>query len=234
MFFDPLYLMVMIAGLVIGGLAQLAVKGAYSRYSRVRASSGATGAQAARLMLDSAGLQDVSIQRVGGFLSDHYDPRAKVIRLSPGVHDSQSVAALGIACHEAGHAVQHARKYAPLVIRNAAVPLAGFGSNFAIILVIIGLMLMGMHVAFGYTIAIAGVLFFGTVVFFQVVNLPVEFNASARAKKMLPQLGLISGPSEMQGVNAVLNAAAMTYVAGTVVAIMQLLYWLSVVQGSRR
>jgi Zn-dependent membrane protease YugP len=234
MIFDPLYMVIMIVGLVIGGIAQLAVKGAFSRYSRVRASSNVTGAQAARLMLDSAGLSGVRIERVGGVLSDHYDPRGKVIRLSPDVHDSRSVAALGVACHEAGHAIQDARRYAPLVVRNAAVPLAGFGSNFAIILVIIGIVMMGMQLALGYTVAIAGVLFFAAVVFFQVVNLPVEFDASARAKKLLPQLGLISGPAEMRGVNTVLNAAAMTYVAGTVVAIMQLLYWLSVVQGSRR
>lgn len=233
MIFDPLYMLIMIFALVVGGIAQLMVKGAFSRYSKVPASSGLTGAQAAREMLRSAGLDGIQIERVSGFLSDHYDPSKKVIRLSPEVHDSRSVAALGVACHEAGHAIQHARRYAPLVVRNAAVPLAGFGSNFSFILILVGLFMMAAQIALGYPLAMAGVIFFGTVVFFQVVNLPVEFDASNRAKALLPQLGLISGPQERAGVNAVLNAAALTYVAATVVALLQLLYWISVINRSR-
>ena len=171
-------------------------------------------------MLRAAGLADkVGIERHEGFLSDHYDPRARVLRLSPAVHDGRSLAALGVACHEAGHAVQHAAGYAPLVMRNAIVPVAGFGSWRAWPMIMIGLVLNWLN------LALAGVALFGLLVVFQIVNLPVEFNASSRAKQMLQQMGLISGPGEYRAVASVLSAAAMTYVAATIAALAQLLYF---------
>jgi Zn-dependent membrane protease YugP len=178
-------------------------------------------------MLQHAGLDGtVRIERVAGTLSDHYDPRAKVVRLSRDVHDSNSLAALGVACHEVGHAIQDARRYAPLVIRNMAVPVANFGSGMSMTLIMIGVILMVMGMAgLGQAVGVIGVLLFGTVVAFQIINLPVEFDASARAKILMPQLGLISGRQEQRAVNSVLNAAAMTYVAATIVALLQLLYW---------
>jgi len=225
-YFDPLYLGLMLVALVIGGGAQLAVKSAFSRWSRVRASCGMTGAQAARVMLDREGLQAVRIERVGGHLSDHYDPRHKVLRLSPDVHDSGSVAALGVACHEAGHAIQDAQKYAPLVVRNAIVPVASFGSNMAMVFIMIGFVLLAMGMIIGKSVMLIGIVAFAAVVLFQVVNLPVEFDASRRAKNDLLDIGLVRSGQEAAGVSSVLNAAAMTYVAATVVAILQLLYFL--------
>ena len=227
-YFDPLYLIMLAPALIFTIWAQMLVKSRFKRYGKVRSSSGYTGAQAAHEMLRVAGLADtVSIERVAGFMSDHYDPRKRVLRLSPDVHDSQSLAALGVACHEAGHAVQHARHYAPLIARNAIVPAAAVGSNMSWLLLMGGfvLMMMGMA-AFGKLIAIVGVILFGTTVVFQIINLPVEFNASARAKQMLPQMGLISGPQEQAAVNKVLNAAAMTYVAATITAALTMLYWM--------
>lgn len=225
---DPLYILMIAPALLLSVWAQILVKSRFKKYSQVRASSGFTGAEAARRMLREAGLGDtVGIERASGFLSDHYDPRQHVLRLSPDVHDGRSLASLGVACHEAGHAIQHARDYAPLVVRNAIVPVASVGSNLSWLIIMVGfvMMMFGM-VAFGQLIAIAGVLLFGAVVVFQFVNLPVEFDASNRAKQMLPQMGLISGPREQEGVNKVLNAAAMTYVAATVSALLTLLYFL--------
>lgn len=236
MVLDPLYVVIMVVAAVIGGGATLLVRGAFTHYSKVRASSGVTGAQAAQRMLSAAGLQNtVRIERVAGFLSDHYDPSSRVVRLSPQVHDGISLAALGVACHEVGHAIQHATKYGPLVLRNMAVPVAGVGSNFSWILIMVGLGLGAAQGAgLGQVVAVVGLLLFAAVVAFQVITLPVEFDASARAKAMLPKLGLISGPKEASGVSAVLNAAAMTYVAATVVAVIQMLYWVWVIFGQRR
>jgi len=205
------------------------VKHTFSKYSRVGASSGMTGAQAAAEMLRQAGLAGkVTIERVSGFLSDHYDPRSKVLRLSPPVYDGQSLASVGVACHEAGHAIQDATKYAPLVWRNAIVPTASIGSNLGIWMVIFG------GIFHWYNLAAIGLVLFAMVVVFQLVNLPVEFNASARARQMLPRLGVISGAAESRGVATVLNAAAMTYVAATITAVMELLYWAMIVFGGRR
>lgn len=236
MYFDPLYMLVMLVAMVIGGAASMAVKGAFAHYKKVRASSGVSGAEAAYRMLTAAGLQNtVRIERVSGYLSDHYDPRSNVVRLSTEVYDGRNLAALGVACHEVGHAIQHATKYAPLMLRNMAVPVAGFGSNISTILIIIGVGLMSMQaLAFGQAVAVVGLLLFSAVVVFQLINLPVEFDASARAKAMLPKLGLIHGRAEASGVAMVLNAAALTYVAATVVAAMQLLYWAYVIFGSGR
>jgi Zn-dependent membrane protease YugP len=186
-----------------------------------------SGAAAARHILDGAGLQDVAIQVVGRHLSDHYDPRERVLRLSEEVYYGQTAAAIGIAAHEAGHALQHAQHYAPLVIRNAAVPLASFGGNIGILLLIVG-------VAIDVTgLVWAGIVLFGGVAFFQIVNLPVEFNASSRAKDMLIRLGL-AGNDEMIYVRKVLNAAALTYVAGTLQSVLTLLYYILRFTGGRR
>lgn len=207
--------------------AQWSVKSAYGKYSKIRGSSGLTGAEAAREMLSRAGIANVGIEATRGMLTDHYDPRKKVIRLSEGVYNSSSLAAVGIACHEAGHAVQDARNYTPLVIRNAAVPMASFGSNTAFILIFVGLLLNSLGMA------VIGLVLFAGVVFFQLVNLPVEFNASARAKEALVNYGIVSPGAEADGVSSVLNAAAMTYVAATATAVFQLLYFLMIVLNRR-
>jgi Zn-dependent membrane protease YugP len=195
-----------------------------------------SGAAAARHILDSAGLNGVDIEQVPGHLSDHYDPRTRVLRLSPEVYASRSLAAVGIAAHEAGHAIQHAVNYAPLVIRNAAVPVAGFGSNFGIWMLIIGAALSMQGIAalvpLGQTLVWAGIALFSCAVFFQVVNLPVEFDASARAKAQLVELGIVPR-EDMRYVNKVLNAAALTYVAATLQALATLLYFLIRLTGSR-
>jgi Zn-dependent membrane protease YugP len=215
--------------MAFGLIAQAKVKSNFHKYSKVRASSGLSGAEAAQLMLDREGVRGVRITvSEQGFLSDHYDPSAKTIRLSPEVFNGNSLAALGVACHEAGHAIQDARQYAPLVIRNAAVPMAGFGSSAGVMIVMVGLILNSIGVA---TI---GLVLFAAVVFFQLVNLPVEFDASARAKQALATHGLITAGPEAKGVAKVLDAAALTYVAATAAAIFQLLYYAMLVFGNRR
>jgi Zn-dependent membrane protease YugP len=231
----PLYLLVMVFAMLLGGGATLMVKWAFSHYSKVRVASGLTGAQAAQKMLELADVRGVAIERsTRGHLSDHYDPRARVIRLSDAVHDRPSVAALGVACHEAGHAIQHARHYAPLVVRNAFVPVASIGSQFSFILIIIGMVLGAAQGAgLGVMVAVVGIALFGTVVLFQMINLIPEFDASARAKRVLVGSGMITA-QEATGVSRVLNAAAMTYLAATIIALVQLLYWVMVIFGSRR
>ena len=217
-FFSPDYFMIMVftsPALLLALWAQFRVKSAYAAASKVAAPL--SGAAAARYVLDSAGLQNVAIEQVPGFLSDHYDPRHKVLRLSPDVYQRRSLAAVGIAAHEAGHAIQDAQNYAPLVVRNAAVPVAGIGSNAGIWMFILG-MIMQMNF-----LVLAGIGLFAAVVFFQVVNLPVEFNASARAKQQLVALGIVD-EERMKYVNKVLDAAALTYVAATLQAILTLLY----------
>jgi uncharacterized protein len=202
--------------LILGLIAQWRVKSAFSSARNVPARM--TGAAAAKYVLDSAGVTNVTIEPVQGYLSDHYDPRHKVLRLSPDVYSGRSMAAVGIAAHEAGHALQDAHGYMPLVVRNAAVPMAGFGSNA-------GVMLLMLGVIFNFQmLLLAGIVLFSGVVFFQVVNLPVEFNASSRAKAELVRLGIVD-PGEMQWVNKVLNAAAMTYVAATLQSVLTLLYY---------
>ena len=215
MFFDPLYFLMIAPAFILGLWAQMRVKSTFAKAQRMAAPL--SGAAAARHILDSAGLQNVDIQQVQGFLSDHYDPRHKVLRLSPDVYQNRSLAAVGIAAHESGHAIQDANAYAPLVVRNAVVPVAGFGSNAGILLVILG-------AVFSWPPLITvGIVLFSCVVFFQLVNLPVEFNASSRAKVQLVQLGIVN-QQEMVYVNKVLNAAALTYVAATLQAILTLLY----------
>ncbi|MFO0816800.1 MAG: zinc metallopeptidase [Pirellulales bacterium] len=217
MFFDPLLLLFIAPALLLAFIAQLMVQSAYARGRGVGASM--SGYAAARRILDAEGLHDVAIEQVPGHLSDHYDPSAKVLRLSPEVYHGHTASAVGIAAHEAGHALQDAHRYAPLVIRNAAVPIAGFGSGVGMILLMIG---FGFGLA---SLAWLGTILFSAVVFFQVVNLPVEFDASSRAKAALVDLG-IAGQDEMYYVRKVLNAAALTYVAGTLQSVLTLLYYL--------
>ncbi len=224
MFFDPMYLLYIAPAFLLALWAQAKVKSTYAAADRVAAPL--SGAAAARHILDSAGLQSVAIEQISGKLSDHYDPRHKVLRLSPDVYQKRSLAAVGIAAHEAGHALQDAKNYAPLMIRNAAVPAASFGSGAGMTLAVVGLI-------FQFPLLLwVGVALFGCVVFFQVVNLPVEFNASNRAKAQLDQLGIV-GQDQMVYVRRVLSAAALTYVAATLQAIMVLLYLLMRASGSR-
>lgn len=215
--FDPMYLIMVLPAFALAMWAQHRVSATYARASQVPART--SGANAARQILDSAGLQNVDIEQVPGHLSDHYDPRHNVLRLSQDVYHGHTQAAVGIAAHEAGHAMQKAHNYAPLIIRNAAVPAASFGSRGAFLMVIIGAI-----AGFGPLVNI-GIALFGCVVFFQLINLPVEFNASSRAKAQLVNVGIVP-PTEMQHVNKVLNAAAMTYVAATLQAVLTLLYLL--------
>ncbi|MCH2594530.1 MAG: zinc metallopeptidase [Pirellulales bacterium] len=210
--------------LLLAFWAQNRVKSSFAEAQKVPAQL--SGAAAARHLLDSAGLQNVDIERIAGQLSDHYDPRAKVLRLSAPVYGSKSTAAVGIAAHEAGHAIQDAKSYAPLVIRNAAVPVAGFGSNASTLLLIGGLIMQYEP------LILLGIAAFACVVFFQLVNLPVEFDASARAKRLLVEHHIVAD-QDMVYVNRVLNAAAWTYVAATLQAVITLLYYIIRYAGSR-
>jgi hypothetical protein len=213
---DPLFLLMMAPALLLAGWAQMRVRSAYTRGMQLAAP--VSGAAAARYILDSAGLQEVPIEEVPGTLSDHYDPQHRVVRLSTDVYRQQSLAAVGIAAHEVGHAIQHARHYAPLVLRNLAVPLASIGPNFSMVALIVGAMMASK------TLIIIGLLLFGGVVVFQLINLPVEFDASARAKRLLNELQLV----DTQGaavVSDVLGAAAWTYVAATLQTILTLAYY---------
>ncbi len=226
MFIDSGYILLVIPALIFAMYAQSRVRGAFERYSRHRASSGRTGGEVARDLLAAARLDDVRIERIGSSLGDHYDPRTRVLRLSPQVYDSASVAALGVAAHEVGHAVQHDTGYSPLAVRNAILPVAQLGSNAAWPLFLIGLvfslpMLMDL-----------GILFFFAAVLFQVVTLPVEYNASGRAMEMLISGGYVSA-SDAGPTKAVLDAAALTYVAATAMAVAQLARLL-ILRGSRR
>ena len=215
-FFDFRLMMFLLPAMALMFLAQWMVKSAYSKTSKIPAKM--SGFAAARQILDACGLHQVAIEQVPGTLSDHYDPRHKVLRLSQDVYHGRSMAAVGIAAHEAGHAIQDARNYLPLVVRNAAVPVAGFGSNM-------GLILAFMGVAFHFApLLLFGIVVFSGTVFFQVVNLPVEFDASARAKTLLVETGVIA-QDELPWVRKVLNAAALTYVAATLQAVLTLAYY---------
>ncbi len=224
MFFDPLYFLFAIPPLLLGLWAQSKVSRAFNKYSKVGTSRGLTGAQVARQMLDSEGLQNVVVEKVDGMLTDHYDPRNKTLRLSSNVYDSQSVAAAGIAAHEAGHAIQDQVGYAPLKLRSALVPVTSLGSRLGVWLFFGGFMLMMfMDSPFGYMLAWGGVLLFATTAVFAVVTLPVEFDATKRAKTLLVRQGFLAG-NEMEGVNKVLDAAALTYVAAALQAVLQVAY----------
>lgn len=217
MYFDPMYFVFAAPAFLLGMWAQYRVKATYAAASQEPAQL--SGAAAAKHILEQAGITDVGIEQVAGKLSDHYDPRAKVLRLSQEVYHGRTMAAVGIAAHEVGHAIQDAKAYTPLVVRNAAVPVANFGSNAGM------MMLMGGFIFQFGPLIWAGIALFAATAFFQLVNLPVEFDASARAKRLLVERGIVP-QNEMRSVNKVLNAAALTYVAATLQAVMTLLYYI--------
>jgi len=219
MFFDPVYFLFLAPGILLALWAQSRIRRAYERASQISASSGYTGARAAEALLREAGVRDVEIDTVPGVMTDHYSPTEKVLRLSPEVFEGGSLAALGIAAHEAGHAIQDKERYAPLVVRNLLVPMASFGSSAAWIIIFVGFMLRWAGLIY------VGIAAFGLTVLFQLVNLPVEFDASRRARKHLVAAGLVT-PQEEVEVGRVLNAAALTYVAATLTAVLTLLYFL--------
>ena len=225
-YFNPLYLIFALPGLLLGMYAQARVRSSFEKYSRVRSATGMTGAQAARRVLDANGLQMVDVERVDGFLSDHYDPRGKVLRLSSQVYDTPSLAAVGVAAHEAGHAIQDQKQYAPLKLRSALVPGVQIGGWVGPLLFFAGLW-------FNTTLAWVGLAVFGLTAVFALVTLPVEFDASRRAKQLLTNTGILA-PQEMVGVNKVLDAAALTYVAAAIQAIMTLAYYAFILLGRRR
>jgi Zn-dependent membrane protease YugP len=231
-FFDPMYFVYVGPAILLAAWAQWKVKSAYANASRMPASSGLTGAGAAQRILNAYGVADVAIEPVRSFLGDHYDPRRKVLRLSPDVYHGRSLASVGIAAHEVGHAIQDAQAYAPLAIRNGLVPMASIGSQLSMAMLMVGLILAYMRIGLGQPIAVIGLGLFAVVVLFQLINLPVEFNASSRAKTILVSQGIIA-PTEQRAVGKVLSAAAMTYVAATIVAIMQMLYFASLIFGRR-
>jgi Zn-dependent membrane protease YugP len=219
MIFDPQYLLFILPGLALSLWASFKTHSAFKKYSRVRAASGLTGAQAAHRLLQNAGITDVEIVRTHGRLSDHYNPVTKKLALSEPVYDQPSLAAIGVACHEAGHAIQHAQKYAPLWLRSLLVPTASIGSSVGYMVMLFGLILGSMNMV------VIGAILFSMVLLFQVVTLPVEFDASARAKKLAFAHGIVLD-SERQGMAKVLNAAALTYVAAAVSTLLTLLYFL--------
>jgi len=227
-YFNPTYLIFMAPAFLLMLLTSWYVKAAYNKWSRVPANSRLTGAQAAQRLISAGGLYGVEIERVGGQLSDHYDPRSKTLRLSRGVADSPSVAAVAVAAHELGHAMQDAEEYFPLRFRSALAPAVNIGSTLGWILIMVGLFLNWVNIAW------LGVLVFSGGALFALATLPVEFNASARAKRLLAETGIIQTEEERRGVNNVLNAAALTYVASLVTAILQLLYYVSLVGGLGR
>lgn len=233
MWFDPLYLILVGPAILLTIYAQYRVKSTYARYARVASSSGLTARQVAERILEhGAGalgkpqLRDVSIEQAGGLLSDHYDPRKKVLRLSKP--DSRSLADIGVAAHEAGHALQDAAQYQPLVIRSAIVPVASFGSQLAFPLILVGFLFKVSG------LILVGILGFAAMVVFSLVTLPVEFNASRRAMQLLAGTGIIAASKEQAAVGKVLNAAALTYVAAAAAALMQLLYFVMLFLGQRR
>jgi uncharacterized protein len=219
MWFDPLYFLILAPGILLALWAQFRVQRAYQEASRIPARSGYTGAQGAEAVLHSAGVPGVAIEPVDGFMSDHYVPGQHLLRLSPQVYAGRSLAALGIAAHEAGHAIQDADRYPLLVMRNGLVPLASVGSNLSWLILVVGFLMHSFH------LVLAGIVLFSVVVLFQLVNLPVEFDASRRARLALVSNGLVS-PEEEVVVARVLNAAALTYIAATLSSVLTLIYFL--------
>ena len=225
---DPTYVLVLI-GALISMFASMRVKSTFHKYAKVRSSTNMTGAQAAQRVLNSAGIYDVRIQHVAGDLTDHYDPRNKTLNLSDSVYGSASVAAVGVAAHECGHAIQHQQGYAPLQMRSALVPVANFGSAAAWPLILLGIVVGGA----GSLICKICLILFSAAVLFQIVTLPVEFNASSRAVRILGDTGILSG-QELPYTKKVLKAAALTYVAGAAAAILQLLRLVLIANGRNR
>lgn len=217
--FDMKYILfVMIPGMIISGGASLLVKSAFDRYSRVASRRGFTGAQAAARLLENAGISNVQIVPTSGHLSDHYNPQTRQLALSEAVYNSTSLAAVGVACHEAGHAIQHATNYGPLGLRSAIVPAAGIGSNIGYMVMAVGLFIHPVVVAIGAVV-------FSAVLLFQLVTLPVEFDATARAKRLVVEAGIVD-EDERYGIDRTLNAAALTYVAAVITTLLTLLYFL--------
>lgn len=225
MYFDVYYLIFVVPAMLFALWAQSRVSSTFHKYSGMENSRGMTGMQVARSILDDNGLRDVRIERIAGQLTDHYDPGAKVVRLSDSVYNSTSVAAVGVAAHECGHAVQHAKQYSPLVFRNAIIPITNIGSKLAIPVFIIGLFISPV-------LCNLGLLLFSLMALFQLVTLPVEFNASARALVTLENWNFMS-PAELRGSRRVLQAAAMTYVAALAMTLMQLLRLVLVARNRR-
>lgn len=226
MYLDPMYFLYVIPPLLLGLWAQMRVKSTFARYSKVASGRNLTGAQAARMLLDSAGLQGVDVERVPGKLSDHYDPRSKTLRLSEGVFGSASIAAVGVAAHEAGHALQDQVNYGPLKLRSAIVPAVRVGGMVGPILFFTGLLLQFTALAW------VGIAFFGATALFALVTLPVELNASKRAKQVLVTNGILTS-EEVLGVDRVLDAAALTYVAAAVQSLATMLYYISILNRRR-
>ena len=226
MLFDPIYLLFILPGFVFALWASFKTKSAFNKYSKVAAMNGLTGAQAAQRMLDAAGVRDVQVVATRGMLSDHYNPANKTLALSEGVYGSRSVAALGVACHEAGHALQHAESYKPMYVRSLLVPTANIGSSLGYFVMLGGLFLMyAGNSGFGQNVVLFGAALFSMVLLFQLVTLPVEFDASNRAKRLAVEYGIVY-PQERKGMDKVLNAAAMTYVAAVVSTALTLFYFL--------
>ena len=232
MFFDPVYLLVLIVAGVLSGAAALYTKSAYARAKQVPIARRMSGADVARAILDAKDIHDVQVVEHQGFLSDHYNPMTKTLALSPEVYRGQHAAAAGIAAHEVGHAIQHAFGYLPLQLRSMLVPVANIGSNLGLWLVTIGIVLASMQGAtaaeaggFIKGLAVTGVVLFGAAALFTLVTLPVEFDASARAKTILTEMGFTTYGEEEQAVRSMLRAAGLTYVAAAVGALLQLLYW---------
>lgn len=228
-YWDPTYILVVI-GAVICMIASARVKGTFNKYSQLRSMSGMNGAQVAQRVLQAAGIYDVQVRHVSGSLTDHYDPRTKTVNLSDPVYNATSVAALGVAAHECGHAIQHAKSYAPLSIRSALVPIANFGSMLAWPFILIGLL---FNTRSSGLIIDIGILLFSAAVLFQLVTLPVEFDASRRALVMLRTQGILAD-DELRYTRRVLKSAALTYVASAAAAILQLLRIILITNGRRR
>ncbi len=223
-------ILIVLPAMIFSLIAQVRVNSTFDKYSKEPTARGLTAAQAARQMLDANGLYDVQIEHVGGNLTDHYDPRAKVLRLSDSVHDSKSAAAVGVACHEAGHALQHAKKYAPLNLRMSIIPLCNIGSGLAMPLFLIGLLFAG---EFGYMFMLAGIACFSLATLFQLITLPVEFNASKRAMACMEDYGILYS-EDLPKAKRVLWAAAMTYVAALATSLLSLLRLLVIANNRRR
>lgn len=230
--FDMTYIILVLPCLILSLWAGSNVNSTFKKYSKQYSQRRITGAQAAQRVLSANGVSGVRIERVSGNLTDHYDPKSNVIRLSDGVYDSTSTAAIGVACHEAGHAVQYARNYAPIKLRAAIVPITNFGSRLAMPLILLGIVLTAFA-DLSYTLVYVGIACFGLSVVFQLVTLPVEFNASRRALQAIESGGLLT-QEEQKGARKTLTAAALTYVAATAVALAQLLRLLVLFGGSRR
>ena len=229
MLFDPMYFLFILPGLALSIWASVRVKSTFNKYSKVRSVRGFTGAEAAQELLRGAGITDVRTVRSHGVLSDHYNPITKTLALSEPVYDSDSIAAVGVATHEAGHAIQHARQYAPLWVRSALVPTANIGSSIGYFVMLIGLFMASTNMV------LVGAVLFSAVLLFQIVTLPVEFNASSRAKALVVDHGIVT-MQERKGIDKVLNAAALTYVAAAVSTLLTLLcfLWRAGLIGERR